>query len=80
MNADNRPAAAIAAGRTWLGRQRPRLVEVFDAWVFAENDVAMALARWWAAPAELKGDSYAGYVAALDREARAAEVFQRAVS
>ena len=80
MHDDSDPMRTAVANRTWLGRQRPRPVDLFDAWVFAENDVEMALARWWAAPQHLKGDTYAGYVAALDREARAADVLRRAVS
>jgi hypothetical protein len=80
MNAPNEPAAAAVAGRKWLGRQRPCPVDLFDAWVFAENDVEVALASWWAASPELKADAYAAYVAALDREACAADVLRLAVS
>jgi hypothetical protein len=80
MHADNDRATTALASRKWLGRQRPRPVDLFDTWVFAENDVEVALARWWAAPAELKGDTYAAYVAALDREARAADVLRVAVT
>jgi hypothetical protein len=80
MPANNRPAATIVAGRDWLGRDRPRPVDLFDAWVFAENDVEIALARWWAAPRALKADAHAAYSAALDREACAAEMLRAAVS
>ena len=74
------PAATAVAGRKWPGLQRSRPVDLFDAWVFAENDVEVALATWWTAPRELKGDSYAAYVAALDREAHAADVLRLALS
>ena len=80
MNAPDEPAATVVADRTWLGRRRLRAVDLFDAWVFAENDVEVALARWWAAPRELKADAYAAYVAALDREACAADVLRLAIS
>jgi hypothetical protein len=79
MHADNDPATTAVAGHGWLGLQRPRPVDLFDAWVFAENDVEVALSRWWAAPSEHKGDTYAAYVAALDREARAADMLRLAV-
>ena len=80
MNAPNPRAATAVASSTWLGRDRPRPVDLFDAWVFAENDVEIALARWWAAPTALKADAHAAYGAALDREACAAEMLRRAVS
>ncbi len=80
MPADNHPAATIVAAHDWLGRDRPRPVDLFDAWVFAENDVELALARWWAAPPALKADAHAAYGAALDREACAAEMLRQAVS
>jgi hypothetical protein len=78
---DNDPTTAVVANRNWLGLpQGPRAVDVYDAWVHAENDVELALGRWWAATLEHKGDTYAAYVAALDREARAAEMLRLAVS
>src|SRR4051794_22860325 len=45
---------------------RPRPIDFFDAWVFAENDVTLALARWWRAVGDARSDAYAGYAAALD--------------
>ena len=41
--------------------------------MFAEADATLAIAAWRSAPAEEKGDAYAAYVAALDREAEAAQ-------
>lgn len=69
-----------ARTRDWLGVRRPRVVDLFDAWLFAENDATLALGSWWAAPPELKADAYAGYVAARDREERAADVLRLAAS
>jgi len=53
---------------------RLRPAELFDAWLFAEADAALALASWFAAPAADKADRHAGYLAALDRESHAAAV------
>jgi hypothetical protein len=48
------------------------LIELWDAWAFAEMDAELALRRWWdASPGERAG-AHAGYVAALEREAQAA--------
>jgi hypothetical protein len=67
--------------RDLLAVGRPRVVDLFDAWLFAENDATLALGNWWAAPPpEHKADAYAGYVAARDREERAADVLRLAVS
>jgi hypothetical protein len=58
----------------------PRPIDFFDAWVFAENDVTLALARWGRAVREARSDAYAAYVAALDREEKAADALRLAVS
>ena len=60
----------IARGLRGLRRVRP--ADLFDAWQFAETEATLALAAWKSAPHENKGDAYASYVAALDREAKAA--------
>jgi hypothetical protein len=65
---DVRPLARL--GRFNLMRMRP--ADLFDAWQFAETEATLALAAWKSAPHERKGDAYASYVAALDREAKAA--------
>jgi hypothetical protein len=57
-----------------LGIQRLQPADLFDAWMFAEADATLAIATWAAAPTEEKGDAYAAYVAALDRETQAARV------
>ena len=69
-----------AKARAWLDVRRPRVVDLFDAWLFAENDATLALGNWWTAPPEHKADAYAGYVAARDREERAADMLRLAVS
>jgi hypothetical protein len=56
-----------------------RPIELFDAWMFAEADAALALATWRSAPRAEKRNAHAAYVAALDRETHAADVLQRRV-
>jgi hypothetical protein len=71
-----------AARRGGLRRFSPAGVhpaDLFDAWMFAEADVALALAAWRCAPSGDKRIAHAAYVAALDREAEAAEGFRRSV-
>jgi len=57
-----------------LSFRRLQPADLFDAWMFAEADATLAIAAWEAAPAEEKGDAYAAYVAALDRETAAAHL------
>ena len=52
---------------------------LYDAWVLAAADSALALAHWRAAPHSEKGQAYEVYVVALDREADAAWMLQSAV-
>jgi hypothetical protein len=51
--------------------------ELFAAWVQAEHDASITPARWRDAADGVKGDAHAGYLAALDREAHAADVLRR---
>jgi hypothetical protein len=51
--------------------------ELFDAWLQAEHDASIILARWRDAEEGAKGDAHAGYLAGLDREAHAAAVLRR---
>jgi hypothetical protein len=60
--------------------RRLQPADLFDAWMFAEADAALAIAAWEAAPAEEKGDAYAAYVAALDRETAATHLLARRLS
>jgi hypothetical protein len=64
----------ILATSVRLDRLRPVLL--FDAWVFAETDAALALAAWRSAPSEDKAGAFAAYRAALDREAHAARTLE----
>jgi hypothetical protein len=69
------PAGCRAARRHFdVGRMRP--ADLFDAWLFAETDATLALAAWKTAPRAEKPDAHAAYLAALDREAHAAEVLE----
>ena len=54
-------------------------LELFDAWIQAEHDASASLARWHDAEDGAKGDAHVGYLAALDREAHAAEVLRQRV-
>ena len=70
------PAGSRATRRQFdLRRLRPS--DLFDAWMFAEADAALALATWRSAPRAEKRNAHAAYVAALDRETHAADVLQR---
>jgi hypothetical protein len=62
-----------------LARLRPDPFELFDAWVQAEHDASINLARWRDAENGAKGDAHAAYLAALDREAHAADVLRQQV-
>jgi hypothetical protein len=55
-------------------------LELFDAWRFAEADASLALAAWRSASQDGKRGAYAAYVAALEREARAAEILVAATA
>ena len=50
--------------------------ELFDAWLQAELDASVSLARWRDAEDGARGDAHAAYRAALDREAHAADVLR----
>lgn len=58
----------------WLGLRRVRFEELLDAWRFAAEDARLALAAWRSAPTTSKADAYHVYRAALDREAKAADI------
>jgi hypothetical protein len=51
-----------------------RAADLYDAWLVAEVEATLALAAWRSAPVDAKAGAYDVYVAALDREARAADV------
>ena len=58
----------------WLGLRRMLFTELLDAWRLAAEDARLALATWRSAPSTSKADAYHAYRAALDREAKAADV------
>jgi len=62
------------AARRHFDVDRIRPADLFDAWLFAEADATLALADWRRAPRPRKSDAHAAYLAALDREAHAADV------
>jgi uncharacterized membrane protein len=53
-----------------------RRADLYDAWMLAAAESALALASWRSAARDDKRDAYAIYVAALDREADAAWLLQ----
>ena len=54
-----------------------RLIDLWDAWLFAAADATLALGDWSCAADAGKSDAYAAYRAALDREEQAALVLER---
>ena len=69
-------AATIYTEPPVVAAGRPPLVEVWDAWAFAEIDAEFALKRWWEAGDDERANAYAGYLAALERETQAAAVLE----
>jgi hypothetical protein len=53
-----------------------RRADVYDAWMLAAAESALALASWRSAPRDCKREAYETYVSALDREADAAWLLQ----
>ena len=72
-------ASAIPIRLRRLALLRLDPLELFDAWMQAEHDASITLARWRDANDGAKGDAHAAYRAALDREAHAADVLRRRV-
>lgn len=62
-----------------MSRNTPRLVELFDAWVFAARDAELAFGAWASSEWRGRADAHAVYRAALDREECAAGVLAAAV-
>jgi hypothetical protein len=58
----------------WLGLRRVRTEELLDAWRFAAADAAAALVAWRSAASSVRREAYHVYVAALEREAKAADM------
>jgi hypothetical protein len=72
-NATNR----VIALSTLDAPHAARLIDLWDAWLFAEADASLALGDWSCAPDAEKSDTYAAYRAALDREEQAAVALER---
>ena len=70
------PPAAGRAPRHRFDMGAVRAADLYDAWMFAEADATLALAAWRSAERVNKPDAHAAYVAALDREAHAADLFE----
>jgi hypothetical protein len=57
-----------------------RRAELYDSWMLAAAESALALASWRSASRREKREAYEVYVAALDREADAAWLLQAGVA
>jgi len=85
MSADARLTTDIAEpafeGPVWIGALEwgpVALEDLFDAWVFAAYETRTTYEAWADARRPARGDAYAGFCAALDREERAAAVLAAA--
>jgi hypothetical protein len=56
-------------------QRRPRIENLFDAWWYAADDERWALDAWRTSRTSDRGEAFAVYCAALDREDQAAVVF-----
>jgi hypothetical protein len=70
----------ISASHRGVTGRVPRLVELFDAWVFAAQDATAALRVWSSCRSRDRANAHAVYRAALDREESAAEALRVASS
>jgi hypothetical protein len=59
---------------TSLQRLRPAVL--FDHWMLAETEATLALAAWRSASVDDRASAYATYLAALEREAKAAHTLE----
>ena len=73
------PSTTVASLRDWSRRTLDRIpaVDLYGAWMFAQAECTLAMAAWRGAARSDKRDAHAVYVAALDREAKAADVLAR---
>ena len=70
----------FAAGLQRLGPFAPSHAEdLLDAWMHAARDATVALTHWVTAAVSDRRDAYVAYLAALDREERAATVLADAM-
>ena len=61
-----------------IGRHRRTLLVYFDAWRDAAADVEAAWRRWRSAPPASRAEAALGFFAALEREEKAASVYELA--
>jgi hypothetical protein len=71
--------ATIFTDPAGIATSEPPLIELWDAWAFAEIDAEFALKRWWDAGDAERASAYAAYQAALERETQAAAVLEMQV-
>jgi hypothetical protein len=69
--------ARILSEITGPRRADSLVVELWDAWAFAEIDAELALKRWWEAADWERAGAHAAYCAALERETQAAAALER---
>ena len=77
QHTSTRDRARVATG---VDLNHVRVVDLLDAWEYAEATAALALKRWTSAPDDERGDAFAAYRAALDREEQAAAVLEQALA
>lgn len=73
------PSLITQIGAGTVDRDGARVIDVFDAWVFAAGDSTRALEAWTASEPRDRGEAFDVYLAALDREEQAAAVLAEAV-
>jgi hypothetical protein len=66
--------STVVAGLLEVECREPPIVELWDAWTFAEIDAEFALMKWWDAVGDEKVSAFRAYHAAVDREEQAAAV------
>jgi hypothetical protein len=71
--------ATIFTEPAGLADREPPVLELWDAWAFAEIDAGFALKRWWDAGDAERAGAYTAYLAALDREMQAAAALEMQV-
>jgi hypothetical protein len=78
-SSDNTPSASLSA----LAKLSKRLISpaaLYDDWLLAETEATLALAAWRSARPGAKATAHDSYVAALAREARAADLLASRLS
>jgi hypothetical protein len=68
------PVGSEIRGRAALTPRDLQLIDLWDAWLHAEQQAGVALRAWFTATRSSRQDAYAAYIAALDREEAAASL------